>query len=114
VSHLVLVSLAALAQLSACGGGGRVCTAAAPDGSEITSACVNENDIQMRVGSRVRRFLLTGHQNGRVQVWDLTTAYEHSEERSSLLDVKRVHRTRSGSSATLLADVDSPSFDVVP
>ena len=43
----------------------------AADGSDIGSACVNENDFPLRVGSRSRRFLLTGHKNGTVQVRNL-------------------------------------------
>jgi hypothetical protein len=37
---------------------------------------VNESDFASRVGSRARRFLITGHENGSVQIWDLTTAFE--------------------------------------
>ena len=38
------------------------------DGSCITSFFVHECDSSTRMGSRPRRFLFTGHQNGSVQV----------------------------------------------
>ena len=38
------------------------------DGSCITSFFVHECDSSTRMGSRPRRFLFTGHQNGTVQV----------------------------------------------
>ena len=46
------------------------------DGSIITSFCVHECDGSSRMGSRPRRFILTGHNNGAIQMWDLTTALE--------------------------------------
>lgn len=29
------------------------------------------------MGSRPRRFIFTGHSNGAIQMWDLTTALDH-------------------------------------
>lgn len=56
--------------------GKRICTIRSVDGSSITSYCVHECDASSRMGSRPRRFLITGHTNGSVQMWDLTTALE--------------------------------------
>lgn len=56
--------------------GKRVCTIRSVDGSNITSYCVHECDASSRMGSRPRRFLITGHSNGCIQMWDLTTALE--------------------------------------
>ena len=44
-----------------------MCTVGSVDASDIGCACINENDFPLRVGSRARRFLLTGHKNGTVQ-----------------------------------------------
>ena len=46
----------------------RICTIRSVDGSSITSYCVHECDASSRMGSRPRRFLITGHTNGSVQV----------------------------------------------
>lgn len=51
------------------------------DGSPITSFCVHECEGNSRLlGSRPRRFILTGHNNGKVQMWDLTTALELKQD----------------------------------
>ncbi|XP_011496224.1 PREDICTED: BTB/POZ domain-containing protein KCTD3 isoform X2 [Ceratosolen solmsi marchali] len=54
--------------------GKRVCVIRSVDGSVITSFCVHECDGSSRMGSRPRRFIFTGHSNGAIQMWDLTTA----------------------------------------
>ncbi|RZF43067.1 hypothetical protein LSTR_LSTR001245 [Laodelphax striatellus] len=54
--------------------GKRVCVIRAVDGSTITSFCVHECEGSTRMGSRPRRFIFTGHSNGALQMWDLTTA----------------------------------------
>lgn len=46
----------------------RICTIRSVDGSNITSYCVHECDASSRMGSRPRRFLITGHSNGCIQV----------------------------------------------
>lgn len=51
--------------------GERVCVIKSVDGSSITSFCVHECEVSSRMGSR---FILTGHCNGNIQMWDLTTA----------------------------------------
>jgi hypothetical protein len=53
------------------------------DGSNITHACLHDCGITSRLGSRPRRFLLTGHQTGSVQVWDMMTALELFASRPS-------------------------------
>lgn len=56
--------------------GDRVCVIRSIDGSTITSFCVHECEKSSRMGSMPRRFILTGHSNGAIQMWDLTTALE--------------------------------------
>ncbi|XP_030854857.1 BTB/POZ domain-containing protein KCTD3 [Strongylocentrotus purpuratus] len=56
--------------------GQRVCLIRSVDGSSISSFCVHECEGSSRMGSRPRRYLFTGHANGGVQMWDLTSAME--------------------------------------
>ncbi|XP_076284196.1 BTB/POZ domain-containing protein KCTD3 [Lasioglossum baleicum] len=56
--------------------GKRVCVIKSVDGSIITSFYVHECEGSSRMGSRPRRFIFTGHSNGTIQMWDLTTALE--------------------------------------
>uniref|UniRef100_A0A023EW48 BTB/POZ domain-containing protein KCTD3 n=1 Tax=Aedes albopictus TaxID=7160 RepID=A0A023EW48_AEDAL len=56
--------------------GERVCLIRSVDGTTITSFCVHECEGSSRMGSRPRRFILSGHCNGAIQMWDLTTALE--------------------------------------
>ncbi|XP_034484975.1 BTB/POZ domain-containing protein KCTD3 [Drosophila innubila] len=51
--------------------GDRVCVVRSVDGSTISAFCVHECEVSSRMGSR---FILTGHCNGAIQMWDLTTA----------------------------------------
>lgn len=53
--------------------GNRVCIIKSVDNSTITSFCVHECEGSSRMGSR---FILSGHCNGAIQMWDLTTALE--------------------------------------
>lgn len=46
------------------------------DGAMITSFCVHECEGSSRPCSRPRRFIFTGHSNGALQMWDLTTALD--------------------------------------
>lgn len=46
------------------------------DATAITAFTVHECEGSSRIGSRPRRYLFTGHANGSVQMWDLTTAME--------------------------------------
>ncbi|EDO48579.1 predicted protein [Nematostella vectensis] len=56
--------------------GKRICTIRSVDGSNISCYFVHECDGSSRMGSRPRRYLVTGHENGSIQMWDLTTALE--------------------------------------
>lgn len=60
--------------------GDRICVIKSVDASPISSFCVHEEGSTNRLGSRPRRFILTGHSNGQVQMWDLTTALEHASK----------------------------------
>lgn len=51
----------------------------AVDGSPVLCAYLHEGGMASRVGSRARRFLCTGHANGTMQVWDLTTALQRGQ-----------------------------------
>lgn len=55
--------------------GQRICTLKSVDSSLITSYCVHECEA-VAMGNRSRRYILTGHSNGHIQVWDLTTGFE--------------------------------------
>ena len=46
----------------------------------ITSFCVHECEGSSRMGSRPRRVLFSGHANGCVQIWDLSTALDLSNK----------------------------------
>lgn len=54
----------------------RVCVIKAVDGSTVSAFCVHECEGSSRMGSRPRRFIFTGHSNGSIQMWDLTTALD--------------------------------------
>jgi hypothetical protein len=56
--------------------GKRICTIKSVDYSNITGFCVHECEGPSRLNSRPRRYLFTGHSNGTIQLWDLTTALE--------------------------------------
>ena len=46
------------------------------DNTTISGFCVHECEGSSRMGSRPRRYIFTGHSNGAIQMWDLTTALE--------------------------------------
>ncbi|XP_070685605.1 SH3KBP1-binding protein 1 isoform X2 [Pempheris klunzingeri] len=56
--------------------GKRVCEVRSVDSTSITSFMVHECEGSSRIGSRPRRYLFSGHANGSIQMWDLTTAME--------------------------------------
>ncbi|KAJ8280858.1 hypothetical protein GJAV_G00059920 [Gymnothorax javanicus] len=58
--------------------GKRLCEVRSVDGTSITAFVVHECEGSSRIGSRPRRYLFTGHGNGSIQMWDLTTAMEIS------------------------------------
>uniref|UniRef100_A0A3Q1GFU0 Potassium channel tetramerisation-type BTB domain-containing protein n=1 Tax=Acanthochromis polyacanthus TaxID=80966 RepID=A0A3Q1GFU0_9TELE len=54
----------------------KVCEVRSVDGTSITAFMVHECEGSSRIGSRPRRYLFSGHGNGSIQMWDLTTAME--------------------------------------
>uniref|UniRef100_A0A3P9BUK4 BTB/POZ domain-containing protein KCTD3 n=1 Tax=Maylandia zebra TaxID=106582 RepID=A0A3P9BUK4_9CICH len=56
--------------------GKRICEVQSVDGTTITCFMVRECEGSSRMGSRPRRYLFTGHGNGSIQMWDLTTAMD--------------------------------------
>lgn len=53
------------------------------DSTTISGFCVHECEGSSRMGSRPRRYIFTGHSNGAIQMWDLTTALELSNKGES-------------------------------
>lgn len=65
----------------------RICEIQAVDCTTISSFTVRECEGSSRMGSRPRRYLFTGHSNGSIQMWDLTTAMDmvnKSEDKGNL------------------------------
>lgn len=56
--------------------GQRVCVIKSVDSFNVSAFCVHECEGSNRMGSRPRRYLFTGHSNGAIQMWDLTTALD--------------------------------------
>ncbi|XP_008308622.1 BTB/POZ domain-containing protein KCTD3 isoform X3 [Cynoglossus semilaevis] len=56
--------------------GKRICEIQSVDGTTISCFMVRECEGSSRMGSRPRRYLFTGHGNGGIQMWDLTTAMD--------------------------------------
>uniref|UniRef100_A0A8C4P0A4 Potassium channel tetramerization domain containing 3 n=1 Tax=Dicentrarchus labrax TaxID=13489 RepID=A0A8C4P0A4_DICLA len=56
--------------------GKRICEVQSVDGTTISCFMVRECEGSSRMGSRPRRYLFTGHGNGSIQMWDLTTAMD--------------------------------------
>lgn len=56
--------------------GKRICIIRSVDGTTISAFCVHECEGSNRMGSRPRRYIFTGHSNGAIQMWDLTTALD--------------------------------------
>lgn len=65
--------------------GQRVCVIKSVDLSPISAFCVHECEGSNRMGSRPRRYLFTGHTNGSIQMWDLTTAIEMMNKEKQVL-----------------------------
>lgn len=63
------------------------------DGTTISCFMVRECEGSSRMGSRPRRYLFTGHGNGSIQMWDLTTAMDTAN--------KGEERKREGEEAQL-------------
>ncbi|XP_066279834.1 BTB/POZ domain-containing protein KCTD3-like isoform X1 [Branchiostoma lanceolatum] len=66
--------------------GKRVCVIKTVDGSPLSCFCVHECEGSSRMGSRPRRYLFTGHANGSIQMWDLTTALSKVDKDSKDTD----------------------------
>ncbi|XP_072321985.1 BTB/POZ domain-containing protein KCTD3 isoform X2 [Eucyclogobius newberryi] len=56
--------------------GKRICEIQSVDCTTISCFMVRECEGSSRMGSRPRRYLFTGHGNGSIQMWDLTTAMD--------------------------------------
>jgi len=89
--------------------GRKICTIFSTDESEIVAYCVNESDFASRVGSRARRFLITGHENGSIQIWDLTTAFELYFESGQPVATKKSLARRN--SVSLAAEPEHAVYD---
>ncbi|KAK3548731.1 hypothetical protein QTP70_018463 [Hemibagrus guttatus] len=72
--------------------GKRVCEVRSVDGTSITAFVVHECEGSSRIGSRPRRFLFSGHSNGSIQMWDLTTAMEIAAK----VDIKGILKVSLG------------------
>eukprot|EP00045_Choanoeca_perplexa_P015642 m.199901 g.199901 ORF g.199901 m.199901 type:complete len:662 (-) comp17046_c0_seq4:1850-3835(-) len=57
--------------------GEELCTIESVRQLAITTSYLHEGGMASRVGSRSRRFLCTGHEDGSVQMWDLTSALDN-------------------------------------
>lgn len=71
----------------------RICEIQAVDCTTISSFTVRECEGSSRMGSRPRRYLFTGHSNGSIQMWDLTTAMDmviKSEDKGRLCYTRTV------------------------
>lgn len=100
--------------------GKRICNIKSVDHSLITSFCVHECEEPSKINSRPRRFLFTGHSNGTLQLWDLTTAIELKqsetndlagptvEEFTSFLD--KIEFSATSDHSTPVPNCLSPSF----
>uniref|UniRef100_A0A3Q3NBF3 BTB/POZ domain-containing protein KCTD3 n=1 Tax=Labrus bergylta TaxID=56723 RepID=A0A3Q3NBF3_9LABR len=85
--------------------GKRVCEVRSVDGTSITAFMVHECEGSSRIGSRPRRYLFSGHGNGSIQMWDLTTAMEIAGK----VDIRA-----SGSSASLCGSLPRHAPSPVP
>ncbi|CEF69157.1 SH3KBP1-binding protein 1 [Strongyloides ratti] len=56
--------------------GDRLCEVTSIDNSTITSFFIHEIELSNRMALRPKRILFTGHSNGTVQMWDMTTAFD--------------------------------------
>uniref|UniRef100_I3KKI5 BTB/POZ domain-containing protein KCTD3 n=1 Tax=Oreochromis niloticus TaxID=8128 RepID=I3KKI5_ORENI len=82
--------------------GKRICEVQSVDGTTITCFMVRECEGSSRMGSRPRRYLFTGHGNGSIQMWDLTTAMDTAN--------KGEERKKEGEEGETLAKKRQHSF----
>ncbi|XP_038641980.1 SH3KBP1-binding protein 1 isoform X1 [Scyliorhinus canicula] len=64
--------------------GKRICEIRSVDGTAVTAFTVHECEGSSRISSRARRYLFTGHSDGSIQMWDLTTAMEATGKAANL------------------------------
>lgn len=77
----------------------RICEVQSVDVTTMSCFMVRECEGSSRMGSRPRRYLFTGHGNGSIQMWDLTTAMDNAnkgEERKTEGEEIETDRRRKG------------------
>ncbi len=79
----------------------RICEVQSVDGTTISSFMVRECEGSSRMGSRPRRYLFTGHGNGSIQMWDLTTAMDTANKGEERKREGEETETDMGEKATL-------------
>eukprot|EP00047_Mylnosiga_fluctuans_P015301 m.45025 g.45025 ORF g.45025 m.45025 type:complete len:662 (-) comp5856_c0_seq3:193-2178(-) len=90
--------------------GERICMIEGIDTASITHTFVLECGLSSRIGSRPRRFLLSGHENGAVQVWDLMTALEAFNARTAKAPTRETGQFDVADDQALLAMLDTFDF----
>uniref|UniRef100_A0A8C4IR06 BTB/POZ domain-containing protein KCTD3 n=1 Tax=Dicentrarchus labrax TaxID=13489 RepID=A0A8C4IR06_DICLA len=73
--------------------GKRICEVQSVDGTTISCFMVRECEGSSRMGSRPRRYLFTGHGNGSIQMWDLTTAMDTANKGEEKREGEEISRT---------------------
>lgn len=73
---ITLCAMPSVRGLQLCPVPSRICEIQAVDCTTISAFTVRECEGSSRMGSRPRRYLFTGHTNGSIQMWDLTTAMD--------------------------------------
>ncbi|CAF1066191.1 unnamed protein product [Adineta steineri] len=97
-----------------CSTGKRVAVVRSVDSSPISCFTIHECEGPSRLSTRPRRFIFTGHDNGSIQLFDLTTAIEicSTSDLNSLSLSSSSHHQHSGgpSPADLLKMLDHCDF----
>lgn len=93
----------------------RVCSVRSVDGSPTTAFTVLECEGSRRLGSRPRRYLLTGQANGSLAMWDLTTAMDGlgqapgtTHPTSILSQATQTHPERFSPTSCLIISLPTP------
>eukprot|EP00730_Choanoeca_flexa_P008524 TRINITY_DN12498_c1_g7_i6.p1 TRINITY_DN12498_c1_g7~~TRINITY_DN12498_c1_g7_i6.p1 ORF type:complete len:650 (+),score=93.97 TRINITY_DN12498_c1_g7_i6:85-2034(+) len=98
--------------------GDELCNIESVNNLAITTSYLHEGGMASRVGSRSRRFLCTGHEDGSVQMWDLTPVLDrwaqeekrrsvHPRDNDGQEAVRRNQRTNRRWSSISLASATS-------
>ena len=66
--------------------GTRICTLTSADGSMITTYFVQVCETILTSNSS-KLYIFTGHKNGNVQIWDLSTVVDHTSNQPSTPDI---------------------------